>query len=501
MTDSAGSASLNALQKFLTSSATNVERLPDSLRSQLTISTGLDEVVKTAIKSGRSVVIAGTAGSGKTHLLRGIDIPTNTYNVVPDLSALPEADWGKLLKGKKPTLLAGNEGAFVLAARNECQGFEEVLELLHLAQQGEDCELRPKAPIVVDAAAYDPSGHHAIGTMVQLPILKKYVQDRKPELQALTWEMFQEERVRDRLAMCVEAASAESDADGFTFRQLWQFIADLIEGPAEGETWIDRVFSVATEVSSRIQLACEPSGFALPGISSHLWYGDLLHLKSRFFPSALPVIEQALEFKPADTHIEQWQRKLRAIALFGLQESPLDSFFSRGATLWSEVRARKHAGLLRQINRYFCYGLLDLGSDLELWLQHDTERRVSKQNTQASLGSIPANQFVLIKSHVIANAPTALGQIEGGRILLRHVPSRSTLHITKDLVEALLKTRSHRTLERRDVEYDWRLSRFFESVARTTSRVDRLNVASFNFQARRAKWLKWDISSGIAKVD
>ena len=501
MTSTASENAVTALKGFLTSSATNVERLPDSLRSQLSIATGLESVISAAIKRKRSVVIAGTAGSGKTHLLKGLDIPAKSYEIVSDLSALPEKKWNNLLRGPRPTIIAGNEGAFVMARSKNYAGFAEVLDLLHMAQQSQDTPHRSKAPIIVDAAGYDPAGQKAISLLVRLPILRDYIRATKPELHCLTWDLFQEPAVCDRLAMCVEAASAESDADGFTFRQLWQFIADLIEGPREGETWIDRTFSGDTEVSRRISTACDPRRFSLPGISSHLWYGDLLHLKSNFLPGAIPVLEQVLQFKPADVQISDWQKRLRAIALLGLKSSPLDTYFSRGADLWSEVRSGRHIGLIRQINRYFCYGLLDLSSDLELWLQHDTERRVSKSNTQGSLGSVPANHFSLVKSRVIANKTDEMSQLPGSRIMLRHNDSGSSLHITKDLVDAILKTRSHRTLERRDVEYDWRLSKFFDSIAKTTSRVDRLKVASFNFQVRRARLLSWDVGGVVSKVD
>ena len=42
---------------------------------------------------------------------------------------------------------------------------------------------------------------------------------------ACTWKMVFSDEVTHRLAVLVEAASAESGSDGFTFRQLWQFCA------------------------------------------------------------------------------------------------------------------------------------------------------------------------------------------------------------------------------------------------------------------------------------
>lgn len=136
--------------------------------------------------------------------------------------------------------------------------------------------------------------------------------------------------------------------------------------------------------------------------------------------------------------------------------------------------------------------MIEIGDDLELWLQHETERRLIKPEVQISLGTARANDFAIRRSHVIANRPDGVEQIEGGRLLLVHV-NGATLFVTKDLVDGVLRPRSHRTNERRDVEYDWRIARFFERVAAGASRPDRLMAARFDFQARTARLMVWQI--------
>jgi hypothetical protein len=486
---------LAELSEFFRSSATNVEWISDDLRAELNVSTGLESVVKAAIDEGRTVVIAGTAGSGKTHLLRTLG-PQPRYDVISDLAAFEEGDWGTIFGNNKRVLVAGNEGAFLQGSRKNLSGFGKVVSLLHAIQKGAD----PKeaGPTVIDAAGFDPAGSKVIGKMLQLPILSKFA-EQLPDVAASAWKMFTEERVRQRLAVLVEAASAESGSDGFTFRQLWQFLADLLEGGREkDEPWFARVFEGASEVSRRIAHTFSPISIPLPHIGNQLWHGDVIRLRGSFLEPALPILEKlSVEMVKEQTQDQRlaWFRVLRILAAFGLRTSPLDTMLDSGVDLWSKVRSRQALPLLQAINQYFAFGLIELGDDLELWLQHDTERRLVKPDVQISLGSAKSSDFAIRRSSVIANRPKGVEQVEGGRLLLVHNPSGATLSVTKDLIDGILRTRSHRTNERRDVEYDWRISRFFDQVAKTASRPDRLKAARFDFQARTGRLMAWQIGA------
>src|SRR5262249_41636901 len=156
-----------------------------------------------------------------------------------------------------------------------------------------------------------------------------------------------------------------------------------------------------------------------------LWHGDFIRLRGGFLDAAVPVLERLL----ADTVKEQTPdarmqlfRMLRILAAFGLKISPIDKMLDSGVDLWSRVRGRDPVPLLQAINRYFAFGLIDLGDDLELWLQHDTERRDVKPNVQISLGEAKAFDFSIRRSNVVANRPKGVAQIDGGRLLLIHNP-------------------------------------------------------------------------------
>jgi len=489
---------LQDVHEFLMSSATNVEWMSEALRSALNVSTGLEGVVRTAIAQGKSVAIAGTAGSGKTHLLQSVG-GNGGYKVVGDLAALPDREWKTLFKSGGKLIVAGNEGAFLQGQRKGYPGFSNVIEALHAIQRGQ--EYQDDGPIVIDAAGYDPAGSHSIGNMLGVPILSSYVSEKKTAASLAAWEMFKDATVRQRVAVLVETASAESDADGFTFRQLWQLISDLIVGAEADEPWFCRLFSGACEISRRLSQTFDTQSVPLPHVGNRLWHVDFNFLKPVFLDSAIPVLERLLARKARDEdeRIRQFA-DLRLLSIFGLRDSPIDTMLRSGSDLWGEVRGGKCASLLNAINRYFAFNLLEFGDDVELWLQHDTERRMFKPNIQISLGTALSSEFDLIYSKVIANRPAEIEEVHGGRRILRHKRSGATLSVTKDLVDGILRTRSHRVHDRRDVEYDWRISQFFEQIAKDTSRPDRLRIAKFDFQARTGRLIAWQVGGVIKKV-
>ena len=491
--DSRNSQLAKDLSDFLRSSATNVEWMSSDLREKLHVPTGLEEVIKKAVAEKRNVVIAGTAGSGKTHLLQALG-RVDGYETTNDLSALPEEEWPNLFSRGKRILIAGNEGAFLQASHKQFPGFDDVVRLLHAVQKGEDPT--GSGPVVIDAAGFDPAGSHVIERILGLKLLTTYAKEL-PDLAAAAWKMFEDDNVRRRLAVLVEAASAETGSDGFTFRQLWQFVADMLEAGRENDQpWFSRIFCGACEVSRRITNVVTPVSLPLPHVGNQLWHGDYDRLRDGFLDCAHPVLDklipEMIRDQTNDARLSRF-RTLRILAAFGLRQSPIDGVVDSGVDLWSKVRRREASPLIQAINHYFAVGLIELADDLELWLQHDTERRTIKPNVQVSLGTARANDFSIRRSSVIANRPSGVEQIEGGRLLLVHNPSGATLSVTKDLIDGILRTRSHRTNERRDVEYDWRLGRFFEQVAALAARPDKLKVAKFDFQARSGRIMVWQI--------
>ena len=247
--------------------------MPDDLRRELSIETGLEKVIAAALEANKSIVIAGTAGSGKTHLIRMAG-SLKKHHVVSDLAALPPTEWSTLFSSKSSVVVAGNEGAFLTGVRKNLPGFSSVIDALHALQTGKD--FSDKGPVVIDAAGYDPAGNHAIEKILQLPILMKYVEAKANPQMLAAWKMFTDETVCRRLALLVETASAQSEVDGFTFRQLWQFVSELLEGgTGVSGLWFYRVFHGRTEVAKKISASFSPSSLALPHLGNRFWHGDL----------------------------------------------------------------------------------------------------------------------------------------------------------------------------------------------------------------------------------
>ena len=494
--------SLDDLEDFLGLSATNDEWMPDSLRSCVHVSTGLEEAVLAAVKKGMPIAITGTAGSGKSHLLRTVVSASSGYITIPDLTETPERDWNTFFNRPKKIVVAGNEGAFLLGKKNGVKGFAEVIASLHAIQAGDQSPPGLKM-MVIDAAGFDAAGQHVIAQLLHLPILTDLVRDRCGNIVNSSWGMLGSKIIREREATLVEIASAYSDTDGFTFRQLWQCVADLLLGSGQDDPWFVQLFADNSEISRRIGRVFKASSVPLPHIGNRLWHADLHRLEPLFIEEARDILKRLLaEFAREEDSARRLElfRRLRLLALFGLAHSPLDRMLKAGTELWATVTRGECRALLKSINRYFSFGIIDFGDDLELWIQHETERRDMKPRVQISLGTATASDFELVKSLAISNPPPGYSSPKGGRRLLRHRPSGAVLHVTKDLVDGLIKVRSHRMHDRQDIEYDWRLARFFEKVASTSARPDRLQVADFNFQARSGRVIKWQITDTIQKV-
>jgi len=491
---------LKDLESFIRSSATNVEWMSEGLRSVVNVPTNLEDVAAKAMEKNLSIVLAGTAGSGKTHLLRSIPVDSS-YKVIPDLSAVSTSSWRGIFS--KKVIVAGNEGAFLFGAKKEFPGFKEVVDALHKAQQGLS-DLNA-GPVVVDAAGFDPAGAHVIQKIVQLPILETYVARRNNGVGLAGWHMFRSEDVAARLAMLVEKASAQSQADGFTFRQIWQFVAALVNAASSDRLWFDEIAISPGVVARGIAEIVDPRESALPHIGNQLWHRDLLRLRPNYIECTVPVLERLLA---QHSRAESERRiglfeSLRLFSIFGLKKSksPLEQSLNRGSDVWRDVNDGMVSTLLKAINQYFGFRCLSLGDDLELWLQHETERRELKPNVQISLGAARASEFEIVFSNVVGNCYPGITQIRGGRRILKHLPSGALLVVTKDLVDGMLRARDAKMRDRQSVEFDWRVTQFFEEIAAHSARSDRLRVAIFDFNERRGRLAVWQISDKLKSVE
>lgn len=488
------------IDQFLTSSGKNVELLPESLRDALTIKTGLEDVLRLSIEAGRPIAIAGTAGSGKSHLLRSTTIPSS-YTVITDLAATPSSKWKNLLQANAKSVVAGNEGAFLLGRKRRYPGFDCVLDALHSLQNG--VPYVGDGPTVIDAASFSPTQSHAIAKMVIAFPITQYVKECGMPHAVAAWEMLACPQISKRLATIVELASSAREADGFTFRLLWHFVADLVLASKDDIPWYARIFSSPTEVGEHIRRAFNPRTIPMPHISNRLWHGDINFVRPRIHEEAIGALARSVHSMQQAESLDIKHGRFEAISLLtllALKDSPLDEVLRGGIDLWGSVMKREVQPLLQAINRYYSYGLVDTGDDLELWLQHETERRELKPDVQASVGTARACDFKIVKSLVVANPPAGAGELNGGRFILRYGDAKASLAITKELVDGISGSRSHKVINRQDLEYDWRLATFFEHISPHVARADRLHVAVFDFQARTGRLLRWQLGSPMRKI-
>ena len=492
---------------FLMSSSPIDERVSDELRPWIHIRTALLDALERALQTGRTVVIAGTAGSGKTSLIRAADVP-GTYRCILDLTATDRSEWDTLFRGGSPTLVAGNEGAFLRGSASNAPGFAQVVRDLHAIQTGTEVRDDDRA-VVIDAAGLDPAHDNSIGKLLRLPIVKDYVSQNGNEKTINAWGMFDDDLVIDRLTLLVQAAAAAHGNEGFTFRQLWQFVADLATAASIEEAWFERLFTREGTVCNRINEVFDQSRAALPQTGSLFWYGDHIRLSDRVVPKAVPALKSILDHL---RHLRlggsgarrseelRTYEQFRQFAIFGLKESPLERLITEDASLWQHVIKEECTPFLRAINRYNTYGLLSIGTDLELWVDHRTERRTEKTDVQVSLGSAPSSDFTIRSSLVVANDQRDAPAIRGCRRLLHHVPSGTSMVVTRDLTDGISSERSVRLKDRESLEYDWRIGRFLTAVAPRVSRPDHLRVAYFDFGGRSAKFATWNIGQTIQKI-
>lgn len=488
---------------FIQSSAANVEKISDQLRTVLNVPTGMEGVVRSAIGARRNIVIAGTAGSGKTHLLRTLGGETAGYKVIPDLAALPQQEWASVFVGTSPILVAGNEGAFIQGRVQGFVGYEAVVNLLHATQQGEKIT-NDKSPVVIDVAAFDPASSSVLRHMVSSKLISDVIEETRSPEDFSGWQLLSDAIIIRRLERLVELASTCGGGEGFTFRQLWKFVGDLYSG-IPNEFWFERITSGSSLVAERIREVFSPNMFPLPHLGNRMWHGDMTYLRGKFIDSAKPLLnfftsKMQESISGGGQALEVFE-KFRLFTLFTLQESPLDTYWNDSVELWGQVRQQEVRPIVEATNNYLTYGLIRLGDELELWCQHDAERRDKKPPTLLSFGRVPAKEFEIVRNRVFNNIGEPATRLVGNRFHLRHTPTGATMSITKDLVEALSKPRSFKTDDRAGVEYDWRIFRFISEVARSASTRDRLRVAAFDFVKRNARTHTWQISrSSVRKV-
>lgn len=485
------------LNHFLRASATISEQVSDALLMQISVRTALQERVESHVRGGGSLILSGTAGSGKTHLIRSLksSVGLDGHLVCEDLASAPRKSWEQIGLFENPTIVAANEGALLDAARSTSVAtvYSEAVRLLHDMQIGNASKGR-RPFLLVDMAAADAASTHSLGKMLSLPILREYADRQLSRAQAQAWRLLENEQIRDRLTALVASASAASDSGGFTYRQLWQFVGELIVPDDANTPWTYRVFNGSSKVSRAIQNTFPLGVFALPKAAARLWYRDLDFFNEKMSESALDVLWDYGQGTDWEAHMVR-----TSIAVFSMLESPIERVLEAPRDLWSSLAIQQDSSeLIRAINRYLTYGLRTVGVDLELWVPTDLERRTSKPEAQVSLGTIPVAALEVRRNLIFSELDydDDLGSYRGTRLSLYHRASGASLALSRDLVAALSGIRSHRPSDRAAVEYDWRLFKFIYRVATCGADGRGLHAVQLNFDQRESRTVYFELGDG-----
>ena len=168
---------LEKFREFLESVKVS-EAVDPEIHAAITVETGLERATAEALLAQKEVVLAGAAGSGKTHLIQSLadkkyelhrlvfwdekEPSSGSFTrVVPDMTAVSPSDRGKVFeqapKNCKSFLVAINEGPLLKLARQDREGiFGKSVRMLHCGQAGAPPEVEKDSPTVVDVGGFNP---------------------------------------------------------------------------------------------------------------------------------------------------------------------------------------------------------------------------------------------------------------------------------------------------------------------------------------------------------
>lgn len=166
------------------------DSLPEPLLKKIHIETGLDKAVSKAISKGRSIVLTGNPGDGKTHLLRvlaGKIKSANSKAVIElDASERLNADiiksWKKADRSGVPFCIAVNEAVLFELAQDNPK-FDSVVDaqrqVEHAIAYKERGSKPPKAP-AGSVAVFDLSRRNVLSSDVVKSVFKKFSKATQP---------------------------------------------------------------------------------------------------------------------------------------------------------------------------------------------------------------------------------------------------------------------------------------------------------------------------------
>lgn len=508
---------IDALLDFL-GSFKNAESLTEELRKRLSLPTKLEPTVLAAGQDGRTVFITGAAGSGKTHLLAGLQPPDRRVVrlmesessephvlVVEDATELSAKERIDILtrrpKSRLATIMAINEGP--LRETGTVPGgevFAQASEILHRGQRGLSSDFDGRRPSVIDMGAFDPLQEGVVADLLGLPELAEAV-ERVPCACATglcprrsAWTQLTTPQVRERVAAVLRVVIlADSN---WSFRDIWDFIADLTLGgecaeDPPGSPWYWRLFFGSSRISNALREVVEPGAVPLPGVDERLWYADWTSQHLDLLPPA-----KVLPLSRPDEAFERFLWVKVQVLLMTKNEG-LHQLLRRSLenTLQVAVVERQVGPLLEAINRYMVYGMVPASrARLQLWVDHNVERRGDRAHGQIRLGVVEAEDLQIRPSQVVLNCPPLAAGVSGARRFLVHQSSGAVLELSEEKIALLGTRRSFRRSDRRHTDLEWDLYRFFQRILTTQASAKDVGVLICDFQNMKGESVDYAIS-------
>ena len=226
------------------------EALTESDFERLHIETGIELFVSQQVQEGKSIVVTGNAGDGKTHLLRRVKQDLDNANAVVINDATAEMrggktepilnKWNDAINNRRPFCMAVNEYP-LYQLKKEGSSISHVQEIEkqgknRLSYNGSNFKCKGDV-VVIDLSLRNPLSGNFFNLLINKLLNEKSLKTSQFKLEEpvaiRNVEMLTESRVLERL----KALANRLVALGYraTVRELWIFFARMVFGTACGK--------------------------------------------------------------------------------------------------------------------------------------------------------------------------------------------------------------------------------------------------------------------------
>lgn len=502
------------------------ESLSPELRDELHVPTAVEELVMKELLAGRNVVLAGSAGSGKTHLLRRLkalagDAVANTagstaalkWDFVEDATALMDGlqSEQRLLQffhgssRAARSVVAINHGVLLALARSDDGTWVAVRDALHAGQKGRPTEPNPDVPLVVDVEGLSPAKSGVVGTLLRHDLLQKYIDLRKCGCgedcpRVLAWTQLSNDEVVERLNELIEFSEAHFGT--IRWGDIWQFIQDLLlSGTCNSDiptsTWFYQVFFGSNRLSTAIRETINLDHLVFPTLDSAIWYSDWLRVTESVNASLelLPLAPSTSE--RVDSF--QWMKAQLFFTSLDATGALSNNIGVVHPRIHDAVRLGRPREIVRALNSFMSYGHnQDSTAHLVLWTDFGVQRQLLRPTGQVALGRASTEAFQIASSRVAANPCQDFDAVSnsGSSRFLLHV-SGAALPLETWLLRLLNERRSPLQSRRDHSELEWHVRKFYAAIADSILPQHSIEVLHVDFKTLETTSRKYGISGSL----